>query len=267
MARQQGWRSESRRTSKEAVMKSDDGRIAEYGRKLLGHESVKSVADQCTVIVTVADLTVWDYLVFLPDGAFGPYCESGGVTTIDDHDHDPWVFVRIMPESWIAEDFDRRLPIALWIYSKAIQIHGKGQWFTHALDRAKKKFETVREGLIRRKYLELRTERHSLRRAVQRTSSVTTVLIKTAFLKLGFELLYLSEGKPYPYRERLAVLVGNDTKTGTELGSLAERFIDCADHKETIKISEKIIQLINRQLLTAEAIETGIIDEWWLFLD
>ena len=248
-------------------MTSYDERITEYGRKLLDHESIEPVADQCTVIATVTDSTVWDYLVFLPNGFFESYRESGGTTTIDDHDHHPWAFVRIVPESWIVEDFNRRLPIALWIYSNATRIHGKWQWFAHVLDSAKKDFETVREGLTRRKYLEFRTERHSLRRAVQRTSSVTTVFIKTAFLKLSFELLYLSEGKPYPYRERLAVSVGNDTKTGTELGSLAERLIDCVDPKETIKISEEIVQIINRQLLTAEAIETGIVDEWWLFLD
>lgn len=211
---------------------------------------------------------VRDFLIVLPNERFDDFkADLGPNYVVDDHDVVPPVFVRFKSYEWLERDFVRRLPVALWIYQHARVIRDPNRKFVDILCVQSEAFKKQLPSILRRKYLEFRTDRHNLRHTVPANMDPATRLIKASVVKLALELTLLAEGQPYPYKKWLFWVAERETTQGKEVINLATRFWDETDKELVIDLSDqlvaKVASICAQSGLVSEDVTTG----WWLHLD
>ena len=239
--------------------------IRRYGLALLDRPILSPVRAVASVLCTANSPGVWDFMVVLPDKQFAKFAKAHGQSVvIDDHDapHGQPVFARIVSRKWIREDFKRRLPIALWVYSNSLRVQDNGTWLDILISRASSAFERNRPRDLRSKYLALRQERHNLRYAVRARYTSSVALIKAAFYKLAVELVYIQERRPYPYRILLPVAAEVETEAGKALLPLLTDFLE-ATGPRIIELTDEIIVMLHNILDIPQHVK----NEWWLHLE
>jgi hypothetical protein len=243
-------------------------RLRKYVKDKLG--SMENICDYipgATILCTEYDQKIiFDLLVLLENDLFRYEYEKLHPLFVDDHEHVPPVFTKIRPYQWLSNDFESRLIIALWMYRRAIILQKTGDNFDDILQVAEKKFRNNLEDIIRKKYLEFRSERHLLRACVQRKDQLAIELIKANIAKLALELSYLAESKPYPYKVRLVWEVRRDTKYGECLYRLSNEFLKSSS-REVIKKSDLLVNRIIKMLLETKLFSPRFLNSWWEYLE
>lgn len=211
---------------------------------------------------------VRDLLVVLPDERFENFRVSLGPSyVVDDHDVTPPIFVRFKSYGWLERDFARRLPVALWIYQHARVIRDSQGKFIDILCTQSEAFRKQLSSILRRKYLELRTDRHNLRHTVPAGMNLATRLIKSSVVKLTLELTFLAEGRPYPYKKWLFWAAARETTQGKEVISLATRFWDETDKELLIDLSDQLVAKVSSICAQSGLVSEDVTTRWWLHLD
>jgi len=210
---------------------------------------------------------VLDLMILLPNDLFRTFSgHSGECFVVDDHDHTPWIFTRVKNFEWLKRDFGVRLPIALWIYQNSIVLQDRDRRFDEILQEQKRAFNKAILEILRRKYLEFRTERHNLRHALERKNAITVALIKATVVKLALEMSFLVEGKPYPYKKWLPLVVQSDTIDGKELFQISEDFLSVEDPLTTTELSDRLVEKVSAMLIKTQIFPVDFIQQWWLHL-
>lgn len=236
--------------------------------KLYKIQELTSYIEKASILWTENDPgLVWDLMILLPDDSFQDFSsKSGECFVVDDHNHTPWVFTRVKSFEWIKKDFEARLPIALWIYQNSVALQDRDRRFDKLLQEQKGIFSEVISKILKRKYLEFRTERHNLRHALERKNAVAITLIKATVVKLALEMSFLVEGKPYPYKKWLPLVVQYDTTNGKELSQISEDFLSAEDPSAIIELSDRLVEKVGAVLVNTQIFPTDFIQKWWLYL-
>ena len=210
---------------------------------------------------------IWDIIVLLPDELFSEFIRRySDCFVIDDHEHVPWVFTRVKSFEWLKGDFESRLPIALWIYQNSLILQDREGRFGEVLQKQKEIFIKIILEILRKKYLEFRTERHNLRHALERGNVVAITIIKNTVVKLALEVSFLIERKPYPYKKWLPLAVQRETSNGKEVLQISEDFLNTADHKKTIELSDCLVEKVVKMLVETSMFPEDFLRKWWLNL-
>jgi hypothetical protein len=236
--------------------------------KLLSENSLREYLNLSAIVsVELDEGVVHDLLVLLPDevfeGRFKP--KFGECFVQNDQKSSPPVFTRFKSHSWLRRDFARRLPIALWIFRKSVVMQDPGGNFGTILREHNTLFEQDLENIIKRKYIELRSDRHNLRQTISRGDRLASDLLKANVVKLALELLMLSHGKPYPYKKWLAIETGRFT-SGQHLLDISSRFIETREPKDIISLSDELVGLVIKLLESGTQLPPTLLKEWWLHL-
>lgn len=240
----------------------------EYARdKLFKDHRLSRYIKKASILLTENDPgLVWDLLIIIPNEIFNKFSiEYGDKFVIDDHKHNPWVFTKVRSLEWLSQDFQKRLPIALWIYRRSAVIQDEKKQFSDILIKYEEKFTNLLPEILEKKYLEFRTERHNLRHAVKKEDRIAVNLIKTVVVKLSFEISFLAKGEPFPYKKWLPAFVQNETKDGKELYNISKNFLDAEESEETIKLSDKLVEKTSSFLIGK--LNVDLLQRWWLHLD
>ncbi len=210
---------------------------------------------------------VWDVMVLLPDGSFQEFSgRYGECFIVDDHDHYPEVFTRVKSFEWLRKDFTRRLPIALWIYQHSLVLADKEGGFNRILQEQMRAFNQAIPEILRRKYLEFRTERHNLRHALKRKRTVSELLIKATVVKLGLEMIFLAERKPYPYKKWLSLAAGQEVRCGKIILQISNEFLSADTVEATLELSNRLVGKIVEVLDETGMFSKDFLERWWLYL-
>lgn len=210
---------------------------------------------------------IWDIMVLLPDELFSEFIRRyGDCFVIDDHEHAPCVFTRVKSFEWLKSDFESRLPVALWIYQNSLVLQdGEGR-FDEILQEQKEIFIKIILEILRKKYLEFRTERHNLRHALEKGNVVAITIIKNTVVKLALEISFLIERKPYPYKKWLPLAVQHETSNGKEVFQISEDFLNTTDPKKTIELSDCLVEKVVKMLVETSMFPEDFLRRWWLNL-
>ena len=211
---------------------------------------------------------VRDFLVLLPDQLFEEFkSELGQNFVVDDHDTVPPVFVRFKSYEWLSRDFGRRLPIALWIYQNARILRDPEKKFIDILHDQTEVFKGQLPIILRRKYIEFRTDRHNLRHTVSTGMDLATQLIKANVVKLALELTLLAEERPYPYKKWLFWTAEREATQGKEVINLATRFWEETEKEQIITLSDQLVAKIASICAQSGLVPENVTTKWWLQLD
>lgn len=211
---------------------------------------------------------VRDLLVVLSDERFENFKENlGSSYVVDDHEVTPPVFVRFKSYKWLERDFARRLPVALWIYQHARVLRDPRGEFADILHAQSEAFKEQLPTILRRKYLEFRTDRHNLRHTVPAGMEMATRLIKSSVVKLALELTLLAEEKPYPYKKWLFWVAEQEAIQGREIVNLATRFWDETDKDQIIALSDQLVAKVASICAQSGFVPEDVTTRWWLHLD
>lgn len=249
-----------------------DNKTVRYRKYVIKHlastPELSSYIQTAWILLTREDPgIVWDFMILLQSSAFDGFKGKHGETfAIDNHNHDPPVFTRVKDFQWLEADFQRRLPIALWIFDHSIAIQDPKSRFAHLLKKQKHIFRAKLPGIIRQKYLEFRTERHNLRQTVSKERGMATQLIKTTVAKLAMEISVLATGRPYPFKKWLPTVTAQEGGHGGTIVNLAKHFLQATDQRMIIRLSDELVAEVIQVIR-----ETGICSEdflvrWWLHL-
>ncbi len=226
--------------------------------------------DGSTILLNVY-AKVWDLMILLDNDLFKyeftPLYSEHFV--VDDHKHEPPIFSRVKSYKWLTENFAKRLPVALWIFQNIIVIQEKGNLFQQIITEQKDKFNQNFQGITKRKYLELRSDRHNLRRSAMMPNdmAMANALLKANVVKLCFELSLLADGKPYPFRILLPDFAKNNATNGYEVFLLSQEFLATTDPEATILLSDKLIEYTVAALQKMKLYSEDFLLKWWLYLD
>ncbi|MEK9135150.1 MAG: DUF4037 domain-containing protein [Patescibacteria group bacterium] len=210
---------------------------------------------------------VWDVMILLPDDSFQEFSgQYGECFVVDDHDHHPNVFTRVKSFEWLRKDFTRRLPIALWIYQHSLVLADKGGGFDKIIQEQMKVFDEAVPETLRKKYLEFRTERHNLRHALKRKETVSELLIKATVVKLGLEMIFLAQRKPYPYKKWLPSIAGQETRCGKIVLQISNEFLSSGTAETTLELSNRLVEKIVELLDETRMFSKDFLERWWLYL-
>lgn len=226
--------------------------------------------NRATILLNVyQDNHVWDIMILINDDWFKYEFAHlhGDHFVVDDHKHEPPVFTRVKCYQWLQKNFIKRQPVALWIFQNAIIIQEQGELFQKIMTQQQQIFNKQLDSLVRRKYLELRGDRHSLRYRVLKPDEITNIILKANVVKLCFELLLLADGKPYPFKSPLSEYVRSHAKNGEEVFDIAVKFIATIDPEMTIALSDKLIEYVTSALHAHTIYSDDFLSKWWLFLD
>ena len=227
------------------------------------------VGDSTILLSSYENNRVWDMMLLMDDELFNfefSHLYSKHFV-IDDHAHNPPVFLRVKNYNWLKDDFSKRLSVALWIFQNSLVIQEKDGAFSRILSEGNTDFRNNLPSIIRRKYLEMRGERHNLRYSAPRTGDIANVIVKGNIAKLCFELILLAEGKPHPFRILLPQYARKNSRNGEILFSLAQKFLAETDPGETILLSDEIIGCVANALRPMKLFERDFLDKWWLYMD
>lgn len=242
-------------------------------KKLFAIEQIAPYLCDSSVIETGSDFgLVWDFLIIMPKEKFqANFVHRFGHTfVLDDHEQCPPVFTRFKCYEWLNRDFERRLPIALWIFQNACIIQDPNNTFREIVDHYQGLFNQKIPEIIRAKYLELRSERHNLRQTVSlgHLTPVEIDLMRGTVVKLAFEILLLASRLPYPYKRCLAEEVRKKIGIeGQKLLTLADTFLRETCGPGIIAKSDDLITMVIRALTRRKLFEKAFLNRWWEYLD
>lgn len=212
---------------------------------------------------------VWDLMILMDNEQFEYEFVRlyGNNFIIDDHKHSPPVFTRIKNYTWLKEDFNKRLPVALWIFENATVIQECGNVFSQIISEQKKIFSDNLLSIIRRKYLEMRGERHNLRSSIKRPNNMANALIRSNIIKLCFELSLLAENKSYPFRAFLPEYARLNSSFGNDIFNISKLFLTETDQKITIELSDHLIEKVSLALSLSGNFSNDFLSRWWFYLE
>lgn len=241
--------------------------IETYVHEKLEVEVDESFIAHSIILVTENDVgNVCDILVLINNEEYGNFVDCYNSNfVINDHDHEYPIFTKFRSVKWLEKDIKSRLPIALWIYQNSLVIQDTQGEFAKLLNRYTSVFEKSLHSLIKRKYIEMRTERHNLRQAVSNNRDVAIPIIKATIAKLILEISLLADGKPYPYKKWLPEIAKN-SNLGNVVYPYIKTFLDEKGGEKSIAISEEIIAVI-RDPLSKNLLPCDLLDRWWLYLE
>lgn len=210
---------------------------------------------------------IWDLLIVVPDEQYVTFlAQNGNSYVFDDHEHEPPVFSKVRSLSWLKADFERRMPIALWILNNSLVISDPDDQVRSLVNECWAKFEKRVPELIKTKYLELRSERHNLRNAVRFGRSTAIDIIRAAVVKLALELSFLADGQPYPYKKWLPEIAESSSEYGGKISSVSRLFLKTTNPDEIITLSQTLVDTINGMLLENQSLADDVINRWWTHL-
>ncbi|MDE2038177.1 MAG: DUF4037 domain-containing protein [Patescibacteria group bacterium] len=237
-------------------------------RKLLTDPLVGRYAEQSSIVTVELDHEiVYDLMVLLPDILFEREFSKrhGECFVLNDQKSVPPVFTRFKSYAWLKRDFGRRLPIALWIFGRSVIVRDPNGAFSSIVGEYSDLFKRSLRGIIERKYVEFRSDRHNLRQTVHHGDDLACSILKANIVKLAAELKLLSQGKPYPYKKWLVSEV-DESNGGKTLLEISHRFIEARRPEDTIATSDELVNAVVT-FLDKEGILSGdILTEWWLHL-
>ena len=250
-------------------MISEDMMFRKYVKsKLYNAPELKPYLEEASIVRTENDPgLVWDIMVFLPDELFQRFSAQYGESfAIDDNDHVPPVFIRVKSFSWLSRDFAWRLPIALWIYQHSLVFQDKTGSFNRVLQEQSQKFSEKVSEMLKRKYLEFRTERHNLRHALRKNADISITLIKATVVKLSLEICFLVEGKPYPYKKWLSRTALTSTVNGKKILKISESFLREEEPEAIIRLSDDLLNQVAIKLYETRMFSEDFLHKWWFHL-
>src|SRR3989338_3726978 len=156
--------------------------------KLLSITSLKEYLEVSSVVsVEIDQKVVYDLMVFVPDNLFeGRFkAQFGESFVVNDKEHSPPVFTRFKNHQWLRRDFSNRLPIALWIFRQAIVINDPCGIFEKIISDYNVVFAKCAKDIVRRKYIEFRSDRHNLRQAVYHCDDLAVNLLRANVVKIA----------------------------------------------------------------------------------
>ncbi len=211
---------------------------------------------------------IWDVHFLIEtesyEKTFAP--KNGRHFVVDDHDNSPPVFTKVRSLNWFIEDFAKRLPIALWIAQNSSVINDNGK-IREIIKENEIKFKSSLGTIARKKFLEMRSDRHNLRYSIIKSSNTATTLLKANIAKLCLELSLLAEGKSYPFRVLLPDYARKNSSIGDKLCELIDEFLLDVDAKSSIAKTEELIALVSRAIKQANILPNELLEKWWLNLD
>jgi len=242
-----------------------------YVAEVLAHKTeLSGYIGESTILLNVYENNkIWDLMILIGNDCFKHEFARlyGEYFVVDDHEHDPLVFTRVKSYQWLAENFTKRLPVALWIFQNAIILQEKGNLFQRVIAEQRGNFCRDLHGIIKRKYIELRTDRHNLRYSAMKPEDMANALLKANIAKLCFELCLLAGNKPYPPKNLLPDYAKNNAINGNEVFFLAQKFLTAADPETTILLSDKLIDHIVATLRETKFYSDELLLKWWMYLD
>ena len=212
---------------------------------------------------------VWDLMILMDSDWFKyefAYLYSEHFI-VDDHNHDRSVFARVKSYAWLEENFNMRLPVALWLFQNATIIQEHKNDFSRIIAKQKERFTANLSKIIRRKYLEMRGERHNLRYSAERPDDMSNTLLKSNIVKLCFELSLLAEGKPYPFGILLPGYARSKSSFGGDIFAVSSHFLAEIDPKKTIELSDRLIEKVSSALNSTGNFSSDFLSRWWLYLE
>lgn len=223
--------------------------------------------DSVSVLLTENDHdSIWDLLIIIPDEKYADFSGQYGFSYVfDDHGHSPPVFSKVRSIGWLKSDLDRRMPIALWVLNNSLIILDHDYQTQNLIDEYGSKFKTRIPDLIKLKYLELRSERHNLRKAVDFRRDMAIEIIRITVIKLALELSFLIDNQPYPYKKWLPEMAAL-SHYGREILDVSNIFLKAVNHNEIIETSQTLVNTVNDMLREKGALPNYVIERWWEYL-
>lgn len=235
-----------------------------YFTEALNKAGLSGTTSQCSIVsVELDDAIVHDFIIFLPKNKFSDFFEkfSNSNFVLNDQSSSPHVFTRFKSYGWLKDDFKRRLPIALWIFSNSQIVRDDNNRFRKTVDLYKKIFQQNIREITKQKYIELRSDRHNLRHAIFHGDKVAANILRGNISKLALEISILCHKKPYPYKK---LLVSEAKKFDeNELISLINNFLKESKNLIIIDLSERIIQLLIKKIKNSYDFKNEFLERWW----
>lgn len=250
-------------------MTSEDAVLRRYVKnKLYNAPELKPYLEEASIVRTENDPgLVWDIMVLLPNEFFQEFSARYGESfAIDDNDHVPPVFTRVKSFGWLNKDFAFRIPIALWIYQHSLILQDKTGNLKRILREQNEIFSEKVAEILRKKYLEFRTERHNLRHALQKNADVSVTLIKATVVKLALETCFLVEGRPYPYKKWLSRTAQHETVNGKKILKISESFLKEEEPEAAIGLSDDLVNQVATMLYETKMFSKDFLHKWWFHL-
>lgn len=236
--------------------------------KLLSITNIKEYLEVSSVVsVEIDQEIVYDLMVFVPDHLFdGRFkVQFGESFIVNDKEHSPPVFTRFKNYQWLRNDFSNRLPIALWIFRQAIVANDPCGMFDKIISDYSVVFSMCVNDIIRRKYIEFRSDRHNLRQAVYHCDDLAVNLLRANVVKIAIEILILANDQPYPYKKWLP-FEAKKYEGGLELVQVCIKFMKEEDTKKLIVLSDDLVCRIVDTLTRNASFSPSFLNQWWLHL-
>lgn len=171
--------------------------LSEYvTKKLRNDDSLRNYLERSSVVsIELDEGILYDLMIFLPDTLFEDdfKLNLGECFVVNDQEHAPTVFTRFKSYQWLRRDFAQRLPIALWIFRRSMIIQDPANAFGKILEEHNVLFQKSLRDILKRKYIELRSDRHNMRQTIQHGDSLATNILKANIVKIALEMLYMKQ--------------------------------------------------------------------------
>lgn len=239
-----------------------------FEEKLLVKDDLRKYLEASSVVTVELDRElIYDLIVLVPDQMFeGDFMtQFGECFVVNDQEYSPHVFTRFKSYQWLLKDLSHRLPIALWIFTHAVVIQDPEGTFGRILHRHNVLFKQKVKGIIRRKYIEFRSDRHNLRQAVHHCDGLAIDLLRANVIKLAMEILMLAHGQPYPYKKWLPP-EALKFEQGSELVRTCTEFMIEQDAKKIIALSDDLVGKVVHMLSGDDSFSPDFLNQWWLHL-
>ena len=239
-----------------------------FEEKLILRGDLQKYLEASSVVSVELDHEIaFDLMVLVPDLMFEGEFKVlfGEYFVVNDQEQSPHVFTRFKSYRWLRKDLSSRLPIALWIFGKSAIIQDPTKDFGMIIREYAALFSENREDIIRRKYIEFRSDRHNLRQAVYHQDMLAVDLLRANVIKIALEILILSHGKPYPYKKWLPS-EAKKLKKGQDIVFICEVFVKETNLKKVISLSDELVDKIVKILADNSSLSSGLLNQWWLHL-
>jgi hypothetical protein len=239
-----------------------------FEEKLLSMSNLqKYLKESAIVSVELDQELVFDLMVLIPDLLFNEEFKPqfGECFVVNDQTRLPPVFTRFKSYQWLRRDLSSRLPIALWIFGQSIIVQDPERAFEAVVSEYAVLFEQGLESIIRRKYIEFRSDRHNLRQAVYHKEELAINLLKANVVKVAIEIFILVHDKPYPYKKWLSI-EAKKFRHGSEFVGMCDNFIKETDFDKIIVLSDNLVDEITGFLASHGNFSTSLLHQWWLHL-
>jgi len=236
--------------------------------KLLSITSLKEYLEVSSVVsVEIDQEIVYDLMVFVPDHLFNSRFKTqfGESFVVNDKEYSPPVFTRFKNYQWLRKDFSNRLPIALWIFRQAIVANDPCGRFKKIISDYSVVFARCVKDIIRRKYIEFRSDRHNLRQSVCHRDDLAINLLRANVVKIAIEILILANDQPYPYKKWLP-FEAKKYEGGSEIVQTCIKFIKEKDNQKVIVLSDDLVSKIVDTLARKNCFSLSFLNQWWLHL-